>query len=151
MLMLENPITLGANTYRVIIGGIKGEWDLRARRLEVTLALAREKGGKTIIATREKEGEKTRVLSPPIVATISISDAIPPDPAYAAIFQKLHELTEAIEVVLVADGSLEAYPYQAGEEEVLLACAFASGSPLEIEEKEKTPKAPKAPKAPKGQ
>lgn len=149
MLTLNTPITLGSLAYTRLVGGVKGEWDLRVPKLEVTIALAREQAGKTVIATREKDGETTRVLAPPIVATLTIQDASPPDPSLATVWQKLHELTEAIEAVIVANALLASHVYQAGEEEAALTCTFApSVEPGRIEEKEKKPKSEEAPLAP---
>jgi hypothetical protein len=135
MLTLDTPVTLGAHQYTRIVGGIKGEWDLRTRRIEVTLALAREQGGKTIIATREKDGDKRRILAPPILATLTLQDSEPADPALAGVWIKLHELVEAIEAVLVVNGSLQGQVYQAGEEEMSLAATFVAGEAGEIVEK----------------
>lgn len=141
MLILDTPIQLGSQTYTHVVGGIRGEFDLRTRKLDITLALAREKTGKLIIATKEKDGETARLFSPPIIAILTLQDSSPADPALAGVFQKLHELVESIESVLVANGALANQVYQAGEDEVSLACTFVpSATPGEIEEKDKLPK-----------
>ena len=139
MLILDTPLHLGTQTYTRLVGGIKGEWDLRTRRIEVTISPARERAGQLVIATREHAGESLRLLAPPVVATLTLQDAIPADPALAPIFQKLHELVEAIEALMVTNGSLAGQVYLAGEEDVSLNATFtSSATPGIIEDKIKS-------------
>lgn len=140
MLTLDTPITLGANQYTRLVC-VKGGWDLRTRSIEIVISLAREKDGETIIATRERDGEQYRILAPPIVASLELQDSIPPDPALAAVFQKHHELMEAIEAVIVSNQQLKDLTYQSGEEESSLSATFvASASPGKPEERDKPTK-----------
>lgn len=140
MLTLNTPIKIGPYTYTRLKGAIQGTWDLRTRKIEMAIAPAREKGGQTIIGTKEKDGDQSRVLAPPLVATVVLQDSSPADPALVKIFQLLHALVEAIEEIQVANNLLTAQVYQTGEEEVSLACTFTpSSEPSQIEEKEKKP------------
>lgn len=67
-----------------------------------------------------------------------LQDSSPSDPALAGVFQKLHELSEAIESFLATSGQLDKVMYQAGEEEVVLSSTFqASETPPTLEEKVK--------------
>lgn len=137
MLRLQTPITIGAKLYARLVC-VKGGFDLRTRKIEIVLSLAREKDGRTILATKEKDGETSRILAPPIVGTLTLQDATPSDPALAGVFQKLHELSEAIESVLATSGQLDTVVYQSGEEDVVLTSTFqASETPPTLEEKVK--------------
>lgn len=137
MLTLAIPIQIGAQEYTALIGGIRGSWNLQTRSLEVQIGPAREKDGFLYLGTREIDGEHTKILAPPILSTLSIQDSLPPSAALAQVFVKLEELIQAIEVVVVNDATLQAQMYQAGEEEMSLACTFTATSPgiTKLEEK----------------
>lgn len=142
MLTLEKPIRIGPQIYDVLIGGVRGSWDVRAGLLEVMIGPARSKDGNLYLGTREKDGDQSKLLAPPLLSTLTIQNSFPPDPALAQVFLKLGELIEAIEAVVVHDESLQAQVYQAGEEEMSLACTFTPTPPgsIKLEEREKRPK-----------
>jgi hypothetical protein len=142
MLILDIPIKLGSQIYNRLVGGIKGEWDLRTRRIEITIAPGRDHAGRVAIGTKEKQGESHRLLIPAPVSQLTIQDSSPPDPALVDVFRKLQALVEALEVVVANSPDFQGQIYQAGEEEVKLASTFAPylDDAFEFEEKDKQPK-----------
>jgi hypothetical protein len=140
MLTVTTPIRLGKYSYDRLIGGVRGDWDLRARRVEVHIGPGRADGDDIIFATKETEADKSRVIPPPVLLTLTIDDP-QQDPALALLWQRIQLVIEAVEEILVTNASLAEKVFQAGEEEVPLDCTFSPYvGTLKTESREKIPK-----------
>lgn len=139
MLDLQTPIALGGKRYNVLVAGVRGQWSLQDRRIEVYLGPGRKQGQHIIIGTRETVDDTTsRILSPQMFSTFTLQDSNPPDPAYAVVFQRLQDLIEAIEAAIVTRPELQEQVYQSGEEEFPLISTFQPYQPGAFQFEEKT-------------
>jgi hypothetical protein len=147
MLNLTTPLALGGKRYNVMVAGVRGQWDLQSRRIEIYVGPGRTQGQHVLIGTRETGSEQTRVLAPPILATLVLEDSVPSDPAYAVVFQNLQNLIESIEAIVVTHDDLQKQVYQSGEEEFPLVSTFQPYGPgaFQFEEKVKPTRVQKLP------
>lgn len=123
MLRLQTPMVLGSKTYTVLLPG-RGEWDLRARRINFQLVPASEEADHLRLGKEEDRGNGREVFSPPVVLTLDVQDN--EDPVVNAVLQKFTVALEALEQFI--EVSLADQGYQFGEDTFALAATFEPSS-----------------------
>lgn len=124
MLKLITPITIGSQTYDLLIPG-KGEWDLRARRINFILTLAQEEQSRLRIAREMDTPDGGKLLAPAPVLSLQVQDR-DEDPVINAVIQKFTTALEALEQFI--ESQLGDQVYLLGEDELSLEATFETST-----------------------
>ena len=138
MLKLKIPLAIGAKTYNILFP-LRGEWDLAARRVTVHLAPGIELSDGLRVGREDETPSGVRVVTAPTVAVLQLTDSAIGEVPIKAVFRKLQDFMEAVEVLLLANKhqpeGLAKLVYMNGEEEVSLDADFEASNKHYVREK----------------